>query len=362
MMLAEEKSEFVSNALIIVSDTGIGIPEDKLEHIFDRFYQADNSSTKQFEGTGLGLSIVKELIELHGGSITATSKVNSGTRFSVYLPIEETELILSEGDDDKTSENISIDEEKSLILIVEDNAEVRNYIKENLEKHYRIDEAVNGEEGINKAINIIPDLIITDVMMPKVDGFELCNKLKNDQRTSHIPIVILTAKADEENKLDGLQIGADEFLAKPFSPRELDIRVGNLIRIRQLLREKFKEISVLSPEDVKANPIDRQFLEKVFTLIKDHLEDQQFSVQKLADGMAMSVSQLNRKLNALINQSAGKLIRATKLDYAAKLLDKNAGNITEIAYRVGFSDVSSFTNSFKEKFGISPSEYIKKNH
>jgi signal transduction histidine kinase/DNA-binding response OmpR family regulator/ligand-binding sensor domain-containing protein len=361
LMLVEEKSEFAGNAVITISDTGIGIPENKLEHIFDRFYQADNSSTKQFEGTGLGLSIVKELIELHGGSITVTSKVNSGTRFSIYLPIEETELILSAIDDESTSENIPIDEDKPLILIVEDNAEVRNYIKENLEKHYRIDEAVNGEEGINKAINIIPDLIITDVMMPKVDGFELCNKLKNDQRTSHIPIVILTAKADEENKLDGLQIGADEFLAKPFSPRELDIRVGNLIRIRQLLREKFKEISVISPEDVKANPIDRQFLEKVFTLIKDHLEDQQFSVQKLADNMAMSVSQLNRKLNALINQSAGKLIRATKLDYAAKLLEKNAGNITEIAYRVGFSDVSSFTNSFKEKFGISPSEFLKKN-
>ena len=191
----------------------------------------------------------------------------------------------------------------------------------------------------------------------------LCSKLKNDQRTSHIPIVILTAKSGDETKLDGLQIGADEFLAKPFSPRELEIRVGNLIRIRQLLREKYKEISVIKPEDVKANPIDKVFLEKVFLLIKDNLEDNQFSVQKLSDEMAMSVSQLNRKLNALINQSAGKLIRSTKLDYAAKLLEKNAGNITEIGYRVGFSDLSSFTNSFKEKFGISPSEYLnqKKN-
>ncbi|MCK7526080.1 MAG: DNA-binding response regulator [Ignavibacteriales bacterium] len=192
-------------------------------------------------------------------------------------------------------------------------------------------------------------LIITDVMMPKVDGFELCSKLKNDQRTSHIPIVILTAKSGDETKLDGLQIGADEFLAKPFSPRELEIRVGNLIHIRQLLREKYKEISIIKSEDVKANPIDKKFLEKVFQLIKDHLEDQQFSVQKLADDMAMSVSQLNRKLNALINQSAGKLIRSTKLDYAAKLLEKNAGNITEIGYRIGFSDLPSFTNSFKEK-------------
>lgn len=362
IILDEEKSEFTANAVITISDTGIGIAEEKLVNIFDRFYQVDGTSTKQYEGTGLGLAIVKEIVELHGGSINVTSKQNTGTTFSIYLPFEEKEIRLPEIEESISSEKIKSDEDKSLILIVEDNFDVRNYIKENLEQNYRIEEAVNGEEGIDKAIEKIPDLIITDVMMPKVDGFELCSRLKNDQRTSHIPIVILTAKAGDETKLDGLQIGADEFLAKPFSPRELEIRVGNLISIRQLLREKYKEISVIKSEDVKANPIDKVFLEKVFMLIKDHLEDNQFSVQKLADEMAMSVSQLNRKLNALINQSAGKLIRATKLDYASKLLDKNAGNITEIAYRVGFADVSSFTNSFKEKFGSSPSEYLKKNY
>lgn len=359
LTIEKEKIEFSDDAIVTIKDTGIGIPEDKLPHIFDRFFQADSSSTKQFEGSGLGLAIVKELVEMHGGSISVKSELNLGTIFSIRLPIEETELIISETDKIRTSENIQLDEEKSMILIVEDNFEVRNYIKENLEPHYKIEEAVNGEEGIKKAIETIPDLIITDVMMPKIDGFELCTKLKNDQRTSHIPIIILTAKAGEQNKLDGLQIGADEFLAKPFSPRELEIRVGNLIHIRQLLREKYKEISVIKSEDVKANPIDKAFLDKVFGLIKNHLEDNQFSVQKLADEMAISVSQLNRKLNALINQSAGKLIRSTKLDYAAKLLEKNAGNITEIAYRIGFADVSSFTNSFKEKFGISPSEYLK---
>ena len=359
MTLDEEKLEYTNNAVITISDTGIGIAEDKLANIFDRFFQADSSSTKQYEGTGLGLAIVKEIVELHGGSITVTSKINTGTSFSIFLPVLETESKLTETGETKSLEKIKSEEDKSLILIVEDNSEVRSYIKENLEQNYRIEEAVNGEEGISKAIEKIPDLIITDVMMPKVDGFELCSKLKNDQRTSHIPIVILTAKSGDETKLDGLQIGADEFLAKPFSPRELEIRVGNLIHIRQLLREKYKEISIIKSEDVKANPIDKKFLEKVFQLIKDHLEDQQFSVQKLADDMAMSVSQLNRKLNALINQSAGKLIRSTKLDYAAKLLEKNAGNITEIGYKIGFSDLPSFTNSFKEKFGISPSEYLK---
>lgn len=357
-----EKAEFTNNAVISISDTGIGISEEKLTSIFDRFFQADGSSTKQFEGSGLGLAIVKELIELHGGSISVESKLNVGTTFKIFLPMDESEIVLPEIQKSLDIESIKNDSDKPLILVVEDNYDVRNYIKENLEQYYRIEEAVNGEEGILKAIEKIPDLIITDVMMPKVDGFQLCTNLKNDHRTSHIPIIILTAKADTENKLSGLLLGADEFLAKPFSPRELNIRVGNLIHIRQLLREKYKEISVINSEDVKANPIDKEFLDKVFNQIKELLEDQQFSVQKLADDMAMSVSQLNRKLNALINQSAGKLIRATKLDYAAKLLEKNAGNITEIAYRIGFADVSSFTNSFKEKFGISPSEYLKKNH
>ncbi len=357
-----EKAEFMNNAVISISDTGIGISEEKLNSIFDRFFQADNSSTKQFEGSGLGLAIVKELIELHGGSISVESKLNVGTTFKIFLPIDESENVSPDIQKSLDIESIKNDSDKPLILVVEDNYDVRNYIKENLEQYYRIEEAVNGEEGILKAIEKIPELIITDVMMPKVDGFQLCTNLKNDHRTSHIPIIILTAKADKENKLSGLLLGADEFLAKPFSPRELEIRVGNLIHIRQLLREKYKEISVIKSEDVKANPIDKEFLDKVFNQIKDHLEDQQFSVQKLADDLTMSVSQLNRKLNALINQSAGKLIRATKLDYAAKLLEKNAGNITEIAYRVGFADVSSFTNSFKEKFGISPSEYLKKNY
>jgi signal transduction histidine kinase/DNA-binding response OmpR family regulator len=359
IVLDHEKAEFTASAVITISDDGIGIAQEKLANIFDRFYQADSSSTKKYEGTGLGLSIVKEIVELHGGSVTVSSKINKGTSFTLYLPVDEWETKSLEINETQSANKNKDEENKSLILIVEDNFEVRSFIKENLENKYRIEEAENGEEGINKAIEKIPDLIITDVMMPKVNGFELCNKLKNDHRTSHIPLVILTAKADEEDKIDGLQIGADEFLAKPFSSRELEIRVGNLIHIRQLLREKYKEISVIKSEDINVNPIDKDFLEKVFQLIRDHLEDQQFSVQKLADDMAMSVSQLNRKLNALINQSAGKLIRSTKLDYAAKLLEKNAGNITEIGYRIGFSDLPSFTNSFKEKFGISPSEYLK---
>ena len=354
----KEKSDLLEYAIISIEDTGIGISEEKLPKIFDRFYQIDSSSVRQFEGSGLGLTIVKELIELHGGSIKVESILGKGTKFIISLPVEETQILSIEEQVFTYPEEM--EDNRELILIVEDNIDVRSYIKENLEKNYRIEEAKNGDEGISKAIDKTPDLIITDVMMPLVDGFELCSRLKTDQRTSHIPIIILTAKADEKSKLDGLQIGADEFLAKPFSPKELEIRVGNLIKIRQLLREKYKEISVLKPEDLKVNSLDKEFLSKVFIKIKEHIEDNQFSVQKLAEEIGMSVSQLNRKLNALINQSAGKLIRLTRLDYASQLLEKNAGNITEIAYRIGFSDLSSFTHSFKEKFGITPSEYVKK--
>ncbi len=190
-------------------------------------------------------------------------------------------------------------------------------------------------------------------------GLSSAKNLSQMKKTSHVPIILLTAKADEISKLNGLKLGADEFLSKPFSPKELKVRVENLINIRQRLREKYKEISVLNPKEITATSIDKIFLEKIFKIIKDNVENTQFSVTRLAEDAGMSVSQLNRKLNALINQSAGKLLRSTRLDYAANLLKNKAGNISEIAYRIGFSDTPSFTHSFKEKFGCSPSEYLK---
>jgi signal transduction histidine kinase/DNA-binding response OmpR family regulator len=354
--IESQKADELDEIKISIEDTGIGIPKEKLSKIFDRFFQVDDTSTKQYEGTGLGLTIVKELVELHSGKIKVESEIGTGSKFTITLPVTKaSEEILSE----QTHVSLDKDESRELILVVEDNPDVRSYIKENLENTYRVLEAVDGEDGIKKAIENIPDLIISDVMMPKADGYELCNKLKSDQRTSHIPLILLTAKADEKSKLEGLKLGADEFLSKPFSPKELDIRVGNLIKIRQLLREKYKEISVLNPQEINVASLDKIFLEKTFQIIKEHLEDNKFNITKLAEEVGMSVSQLNRKLNALINQSAGKLIRSTRLDYAAKLLEKKAGNISEIAYRIGFGDTPSFTHSFKEKFGCTPSEYLK---
>jgi signal transduction histidine kinase/CheY-like chemotaxis protein len=375
------QKEYVS---ILVADTGIGIRQEDLEHVFDRFYQVDSSETREYEGTGIGLAIVKELLQLHKGTISVSSAPGKGTQFRVQLPagkeqylnepnveiVEgskeiiknelDTDFIIPSADQDK-EETDEEDSTKEVILVVEDNFDMRGYIKENLEQNYKVIEAKNGEEGVRKAFTSIPDLILTDVMMPAMNGFELTGKLKTDNKTSHIPIIMLTAKADEESKLKGLDIGVDDYLIKPFSTKELHARVGNLIKLRRLLKEKYKEISAINPSEIDAKPIDREFLAKVFSIIKDHLEDPGFTVTILAEEVGMSVSQLNRKLNGTINQSAGKLIRSTKLDYASQLLKSKAGNITEVAYKIGFSDTPSFTHSFKEKFGCTPSEYLKAN-
>lgn len=369
---------------IKVADNGIGISETAIPHIFDRFYQVDGTQTREYEGTGIGLAIVKELVDLHQGTINVTSKAGEGTEFKIHLfkglehfnnkpfvevfedkvdSMKEPDSIVTSLPQQETKVDFKFEDDgirdKDVILVVEDNSEMRSYIQENLINEFSIIEAKNGQEAFKKALEVVPDLVITDVMMPLMNGFDLTEKLKNDLKTSHIPIIMLTAKADEESKLKGLDLGVDDYLVKPFSKKELIARVGNLIKLRTLLKERYKGVSAISLEEIEAKPLDREFLEKVFAIIKTHLEDQQFGVPVLAAEAGMSVSQLNRKLNALINQSAGKLIRSTKLDYAAQLLKKGAGNISEIAYRVGFSDTAGFSNSFKEKFGCPPSEYSK---
>ncbi len=376
--LEEDRSDYVS---IYVEDTGIGIKEEDVMHIFDRFYQADSSQTREYEGTGIGLAIVKELVQLHKGLISVKGIQNSGTAFCVQLRIgkehfinepnielvengKESEFIRGEifsEEDDYSDIDANENSAKEVVLVVEDNHDMRAFIRENLEEEYRVLLAKNGVEGVNKALETIPDLIITDVMMPAMNGFELTVILKADNKTSHIPIIMLTAKADEESKLLGLDKGVDDYLIKPFSTKELCARVGNLIKLRRLLKERYNEISAISSSEIDAIPIDKAFIDRVFKIIKEHLEDQSFSVTILAEEVGMSVSQLNRKLNALINQSAGKLIRATRLDYASQLLKNKAGNISEVAYRVGFSDTPGFTHSFKEKFGCTPTDYIKSN-
>ena len=366
---------------IRVEDTGLGIPAEHLPNIFDRFYQVDNSLTRNYDGSGIGLALVKELVELHKGIVTVNSKAGEGSVFSVRLPFGE------QKQENKTDENtvvnpdfstmIYLEEEivkteklaaetekpsidnREIVLIVEDNSDVRAYIREQLEADYRVKEAENGEEGMLMAQEILPDLIVTDLMMPKVNGFQFCKAVRGDEKTSHIPIVMLTAKAGFDDKIEGLEIGVDDYITKPFSAKELKVRVRNLVNQRRLLRSRFKTATVIKPSEVTATSVDQLFLEKVIKTIEANFENQDFTPESLAETVNMSVSQLNRKLNALIEQPAGQLMRSLRLQRAADLLKQKAGSVSEICYQLDFNDPAYFSRAFKKQFGCSPSEFVK---
>ena len=364
---------------IRIKDTGIGIPENRLKNIFNRFYQVDSTTTREYEGTGIGLSLTKELIELHKGKISVNSKVGEGSEFIITLPvgdiylenkklieipvqkpansalsIEPNEINPVSGIPDQSS---SI--KKEIILIVEDNTDVRNYIREQIEKENIILEASNGADGILIAKTEIPDLIITDVMMPRMNGYEFSREIRKDEKTSHIPIIMLTAKAGLDDKIEGLETGIDAYLTKPFSAKELKVRVKNLIYQRKQLRRRFSKSTIIIPSDVSNVSTDQAFLKKTIEIIKTHLEDNRFGIETLSEKVNMSISQLNRKLNALVDQPAGQFIRSMRLQRAADLLKQNAGNVTEICFKVGFNDQAYFSRAFKKQFGFSPIEYKK---
>ena len=372
------KIEIPSFASIRIKDNGIGIREDRLPKIFDRFYQVDSSSTREHEGTGIGLALTKELIELHKGSINVTSREREGTEFIINLPLgdfnrqkevsteihtrkNEDEIVMVESDSDTEpgTDIATYSIHTQIILIVEDNTDVRNYIREQTETEFRILEASNGEEGILLAREHTPDLIITDIMMPKMDGYKFTAEIRKDERTSHIPIIMLTAKAGIDDKIEGLETGIDDYLTKPFNTRELLVRINNLILRRNQLRKKFSNATIIKPSEVSSINADQKFLQKTVQIIESHFGDSQFSVEKLSEEAGMSISQLNRKLKAMIDQPAGQLIRSMRLQRAADLLKQNAGTVAEICYQVGFYDQSYFSRTFKKQFGCSPSEYRK---
>ncbi|MBK7105120.1 MAG: response regulator [Ignavibacteriae bacterium] len=368
-----------SIVLIKIKDNGKGISKKHLPHIFDRFYQVEGSNTREFEGTGIGLALANELILLHNGKINVESEENYWTEFTIELPmgdlnLEKEQLVdfspkfINQNDIENLNEkkveiintqleNISQNKNSEIILIVDDNSDVRSYIKEQIENEYKIFEASNGEEGIKKAEAEIPDLIITDVMMPKIDGYQFCKKIRSNDKTSHIPIIMLTAKAALDDKIEGLETGIDAYLTKPFSAKELIVRVKNLIYQRKQLRKKFSKSTILKPSEITEISVDQKFLENVIKFIESNFENENFTIEDITSKVNMSISQLNRKLNALIDQPAGQLIRSLRLQRAADLLKQNAGNVAEICYMVGFNDQAYFSRSFKKQFGFSPSEY-----
>lgn len=364
-----------------IKDSGLGIAEKQLAQIFNRFYQGDSSSTRQQEGTGIGLSLVKELIELQGGKIWVSSKVGKGTSFDIQIPvlrankeiqashlpikkrkedpIQATTILINNGKSIITKQSNN-NKEKLQLLLIEDNAEMRDYIKSCIDStRFHIVEAKNGAEGIQKAQELIPDLIISDVMMPLKDGFEVTETVRTNRATSHIPIILLTAKAALESRLEGFQKGADAYLSKPFSPEELVLRIQKLIEIRQLLQQRYKTVATTPlAQPTKQYNTEDIFITKLKKYIKKNLQDTSLNGDVLGKAFRMSRMQLHRKLKALTNQPTSEFIQSIRLDTAIKLLTQKELNISEIAYQTGFSSPSHFSRVFKKKYGKTPSEFL----
>lgn len=361
---------FERNQSLVVKiiDNGIGIAPNEIPYIFNRFYQVENSASKVGKGTGIGLALVKELVDLMGGIIQVKSKVGRGTTFELQFAIRQiaerrsTQFEPLKVDATIVSETIpmlannSVPKNLPKLLIIEDNPDVVVYIQSVLQQHYELYTANDGEVGIIKAIEHIPDLIISDVMMPKKDGFEVVATLKQDERTSHIPIVLLTAKATQQDRLTGLKYGADAYLMKPFDKVELLVRLDNLLIVSQQLQAKYSMISAPQIIIQKEKTLETIFLEKLQKVLEIHFKESALTVNQIAAFLQMNYTQFNRKLKALTNQTPTKYLRAFRLEKAKKLLKDptNKLNVSEVAYAVGFTDPNYFSRSFGEVYGQSP--------
>ena len=358
-----------------VSDTGKGIAAEELPHIFDRFYRTEGSEAK---GSGIGLALCKELVAVHHGHIEVESSLGVGTRFKLQVPTAlkdlpadsywhkaPTALASSTPDLEVLPEAVGTAKSKDTsqsphILVVEDNLDLRNYICSILESRYSLTTAVDGLQGEELAVDRIPDLVLSDVMMPHKSGLELCHNLKNNPKTSHIPVILLTAKADHSHKMDGLQQGADSYLTKPFQEEELLIRIQNLLSAKEKLWQRFKASGSLLVDDLELNSLDDAFLQQVFKTIEAEMHQEDFSIEQLARQVGFSRTQLHRKLKALLDKSPSQLLNEIRLNKAHQLLQHQTGSVSEIAYSVGFGNMSYFTKRFKEKFGETPSRFLDK--
>nr|WP_242121500.1 two-component regulator propeller domain-containing protein [Aestuariivivens sediminicola] len=359
--------------ILTLLNNGCTIGPQEVNQLFNRFYQVNPNT----DGFGIGLALVKELIALTKGNLIAHLVNKDELQFTVTLPItrgafDDEHILLKSSDQhteklndydviDEPIEDIDMrkDDKRPIILVVEDNMQLRQYIKTILKSAYKVLLAANGKTGIEKAIKKIPDVIISDVMMPKADGIELCKTLKNNTLTSHIPIILLTAKTGENNELEGLEVGADDFLTKPFNSKILTKRIENFINLSQSLQKRYTQFSILAAKDIAISNLDEAFLNEVETVFKNHLADPDFNAQGFSKHMAMSRMQLHRKLMALTGLSTTQFIKSQRLKTAIKLLQNTDLSISEIAYQVGFNSVSYFIKCFKETYNTTPKSYVK---
>jgi signal transduction histidine kinase/CheY-like chemotaxis protein/AraC-like DNA-binding protein len=362
---------------IAVSDTGIGIAPEELPLIFDRFFQTKNQERTKSGGSGIGLSLTKELVKVMGGDISVESTLGKGTTFNVVLPITNKAKKAEEPNQGLLNFESLVNLPESTppvsnhqstnhqLLIIEDNPDVVEYLAACLGPHYQLDFAYNGQAGIEKAIETVPDLIISDVMMPEKDGFEVTETLKNDERTSHIPIVLLTAKATVTDRIAGLRRGADAYLAKPFVEEELLVVAANLLESRRKLQVKYSSWADIEQVPINQSPVNQSpdledvFLKKTIALIDTHLDDAEFGNAELSRKMLMSESQLHRKIKALTDQSLSVFIRSVRLRRSRVLLQTTELTVSEVAFAVGFTDPAYFSRTFSAEFGAAPTAFRK---
>jgi signal transduction histidine kinase/ligand-binding sensor domain-containing protein/DNA-binding response OmpR family regulator len=370
---------------IRVEDTGVGISKENTALIFDRFYQVRDSKTTPALGTGIGLHLSKMMIELHHGSITVASEPNIGSRFTIRLPLDKEVyapeefgtnnsdgvemmvqpsfpvLINDPHEREEAKKNIYV-KSLSSILLVEDDVSILNYLESELSGKYRIYTATNGKEGLNQALKFLPDVIVSDIVMSEMDGLTLCKLLKTNDKTCHIPIILLTAKTNVEQRIEGLEMGADSYIPKPFNRRHLETRIQKLIQLRDKLKNKYSGDLEIQEEDIKVISSDEKLFRKFNDKLKENISNPDLSVSSISRELGLSRVHLNRRLKAITKESPGNYIRNFRLKQAAWLLANKKMTIAEVAYAVGFSSHAYFSNIFKEYFGMSPSEYMSVNN
>ena len=367
-----------------VRDDGEGIPEDEQELIFDRFYRVDRSLHRAEGGTGLGLPLAREIAELHGGELTVSSEVGAGSLFRVELKLGSSHFAPSQlrhpesaaeepgpplaepgtGLPEAAEPAFDLPDDRTTILVVDDHPDVRGYVRRHLEPRFRVVEAANGARGLRQARRSTPDLVVTDLLMPEMDGLELVRRLKADPELEYVPVVLLTAKDSRESRIEGLEAEADDYLTKPFEALELLARIDNLIRQRRRLRERFGagagaavELPVAPKDRLDAD--DRALLERVRGAIDENLGDEEFNVAKLATQLAMDRTHLFRRVKTITGRPPSELILEMRLARAAQLLERGEGGVGEVAVAVGFKSVSHFGERFRRSYGASPSAFAR---
>jgi signal transduction histidine kinase/DNA-binding response OmpR family regulator/streptogramin lyase len=369
---------------IEVSDTGIGIPQNKLEKIFEPFFQTDIPKNIVNQGSGIGLAITKEFVRIHGGRIEINSEVGRGSAFKVVLPLrempveqnetrlEQVGIATDEGSESsvpnsiiapETQEQQGVSGKKKSLLLIEDNDDFRFYLRDNLKFLYTIYEASNGADGWNLALSVQPDLIVSDIMMPVMNGIELCTKIKSDERVSHIPVILLTARSSEEQRIEGFKTGADDYITKPFNFEVLEARINNLLKQREKFQKTFRKTLDIKSSELQITPLDVKFIEKAVKVVEANISSPDFSIEDLGMELGISRAYVFKKILALTGKTPLEFMRTIRLQHAAQLLEKSQLSVREVAYKVGFNNPKYFTKYFKEHYNILPSDFAasKKN-